>query len=238
MNNPNPHTASFQYQATTSRAGNRQLDKVLLLLGELQNAPVKHRRMLGKLKVPTRDILQRQNAGLADLRANDPAFANMARRLQQSVLQRVNDAYQRAFSVAGAGFPQTRSPYAFQTLEISEPAVAHVTFTKHGYGVLHVKGLPELRFKTDHRIPMLEQPRVVRITRQGQGITVTLVYRIPGYPPKPAGLKSALSNRPSWLPSTNRPEGQVLQRAPAKMVNGNRQKRKMPAPLHSRQPCS
>ena len=37
------------------------------LLGELQNAAIQHRRLLGKAGVPNKEILRLQNAGITDL---------------------------------------------------------------------------------------------------------------------------------------------------------------------------
>ena len=101
---------SLQYQVRTSKQGHREVEQLLRLLGELQNAAIRHRRLLGKARVPTREILRLQNADITDLRRHDPAFASIARRLAESVVKRVNDAYHRAFTVHDAGFPKTESP--------------------------------------------------------------------------------------------------------------------------------
>ena len=86
------------------------MERLLPLLGELQNAAIRHRRMLAKASVPNKEILRLQNAGITDLRQHDPDFANISRRLAASVVKRVNDAYHRAHTVPNAGFPRTESP--------------------------------------------------------------------------------------------------------------------------------
>ena len=106
------------------------MERLLPLLGELQNAAIRHRRMLAQAGLPTKEILRLQNAGITDLRQHDPDFANIARRLAVSVVKRVNDAYHRAYTVPNVGFPRTESPYGFRTLEISEPANKHVKFQR------------------------------------------------------------------------------------------------------------
>ena len=83
-----------------------------------------------------------------------------------------------------------RSPYQFRTLEISEPRNKHVKFRKSGVAEIHIKGLPILWFKTDHRINILEQPRSIRITQHGRTLTATLVYEFPNYPLPPAKYQS------------------------------------------------
>ena len=184
------HPISLQYQVRTSKHGHREIERLLPLLGELQNAVIKHRRMLARARIPTKEILRLQNAGITDLRNHDPNFGSISRRLAVSVAKRVNDAYTRTFTVPGAGFPRTRPPHAFRTLEISEPAVNHVTFRKSGIAEIHVKGLPVLWFKTDHRISCIDQPRTIRITRHGGTLTATLVYQFPDPTPTRATYRS------------------------------------------------
>ena len=184
------HPISLQYQVRTSKQGHREVEQLLQLLGELQNAAIRHHRLLGKARVPTREILRLQNSSITDLRQHDPDFTNIARRLAESVVKRVNDSYHRAYTVPNAGFPRTQSPYYFRTLEISEPVNKHVKFRKSGVAEIHVKGLPVLQFKTDHRINVLEQPKVIRITQHGRTLTATLVYEYPNYQPTPAKYQS------------------------------------------------
>lgn len=184
------HAISLQYQVRTSRAGYREIERLLPLLGEFQNAAIRHRQLLVRMGVPPREILQHQNAGITDLRAHDLDFGNIARRITESAAKRVNDAYNRAFTVPSAGFPRTRSPHAFRTLEISEPSVQHVKFRESGIAEIHIRGLPVLWFRTDHRISVIEQPRSIRITKHGRTLTATLVYQFPDYVPQPAKLSS------------------------------------------------
>ena len=187
---PELHPLSLQYQVRTNKQGYREVERLFRLLGELQNAAIQHRRMLAKAGIPSKEILRLQNASITDLREHDPDFKNIARRLAESVVKRVNDAYHRAFTVHGTGFPRTKSPYGFRTLEISEPANKHVKFQESGVAEIHIKGLPILRFKTDHRINVLEQPKTIRITQRGRALTVTLVYKFPNYPTTPVTYQS------------------------------------------------
>ena len=184
------HPISLQYQVRTSKHGHREVERLLPLLGELQNAAIKHRRMLAKARIPNKEILRLQNAGITDLRQHDPDFANISTRLAESVVRRVNDSYHRAFKVHGAGFPITKPPYQFRTLEISEPRNKHVKFQNSGVAEIHIKGLPILWFKTDHRINVLDQPKAIRITQHGRALTATLVYEFPNYPPTPVTYQS------------------------------------------------
>ena len=190
MNQTGNHPISLQYQVRTSKLGHREIERLLPLLGELQNAVIRHRRILAKAKVPTKETLRLQNAGITDLRTHDPNFGSISRRLAASVTKRVNDAYNRAFTVPGSLFPRTRPPHAFRTLEISEPSVTHLRFRKSGIGEIHVKGLPLLWFRTDHRINCIDQPRTIRITKHGRTLTATLVYQFPDPTPTRATYRS------------------------------------------------
>ena len=184
------HFISLQYQVKTSKQGHRDIERLLPILGSLQNSFIRQRHFLAHARVPNNTVLYLQNASITVLSENDPNFTNIARRLAESVAKRVNDAYYRAFTVPGTRFPKTRSPYDFRTLEISEPSVNHVQFLKSGIAEIHVKGLPVLWFKTDHRINVLEQPQAIRITKYGRALTATLVYEFPNYPPTPVTYQS------------------------------------------------
>ena len=107
---PELHPISLQYQVRTSKQGYQEVERLLPLLGKLQNATIRHRRMVAKASVPNKEIRRLQNAAITDLRQHDPDFANIFRRLVASVVKRVNDAYHRAYTVPNAGFPRTESP--------------------------------------------------------------------------------------------------------------------------------
>ena len=103
---------------------------------------------------------QQGNTAAAERRHHRPASARPSLREHRQAAgrisrQRVNDAYHRAYSVPGAGFPKTRSPHQFRTLEIAEPSIHHIKFRKSGVAEIHIKGLPILCFNTDHRINVL-----------------------------------------------------------------------------------
>ena len=56
---PDLHPISLQYQVRTSKHGCREIEGLLPLLGELQNAVIRHRQMLAKSGVPDKEIRQR-----------------------------------------------------------------------------------------------------------------------------------------------------------------------------------
>ena len=82
------HPISLQYQVRTSQQGYREVERLLPLLGELQNAAIQHRWILGQAGIPNKEILRLQNAGITDLRQHDPDFANISTRLAERVVKR------------------------------------------------------------------------------------------------------------------------------------------------------
>ena len=170
-----PNT-SLQYKLTTTRTGYQQLEHALLDMGYLQNALIRHRRSATGCH-KGQFSLKLQNAALTELRQDEPVYDNYSRRLMVSVVKRVNLAYAKAFREPMAGFPHTSSPYRFSTLEVSEPAVSHLKVSDDGgTGLIHVKGLPLMKFGTDRRLPKSVQPRVFRITRTPRRWLLTLVF--------------------------------------------------------------
>ena len=85
------HAISLQYQVRTSRTGYRNIERLLPLMGEFQNAVIRHPRALAHLGVPSREILQHQTAGITDLRVHDPAVRQhrtAPRRVRRQARQR------------------------------------------------------------------------------------------------------------------------------------------------------
>ena len=68
---------------------------------------------------------------------------------------------------------------------MSEPANRHLKVSDDGRtGLIHVKGLPLLKFNTDSRIPEGVQPKVLRITKTPRRWLLTLVFdlEVPAWP--------------------------------------------------------
>ena len=171
-------TTTLRYKATTNKGGYRRIDQAMLDMGFLYNAVIRHRQAATGWH-RRRWSLKLQNADVTDLHRNDPQFNRYARRLLESVIKRVNTSYARFFKDPAAGRPRTVSPYRFNTLEISDPAVAHLKLAKDSKtGYVHVKGLPRLRFRTDSRLPEGEQPRIIRITRTQRRLNLCLVFQV------------------------------------------------------------
>ena len=167
----------LQYTATTSEAGYRRLEAGMLQMGHLRNALIRHRNAArgSHRHAFTFNI---QNAHLTDLHRNDPDFNSYARRILESVARAVNKSCSTYFKHPDVGRPRTASPYRNRTLEISEPAIEHVKVKPDGHATIRVKGLPVIRFQTDHRMPEHEQPKVIRITLKPRRLIVSLIYQL------------------------------------------------------------
>ena len=98
----------------------------------------------------------------------------------ESTAKRANLAYSRFYQLPEAGRPRIKNPYQFSTLEISEPAVAHLKLSEdENTGYVHVKGLPRLSFKIDGSLPTDRQPRAIRITRTARRLNIALIFNTP-----------------------------------------------------------
>lgn len=176
--NPSMEAVTLQYAAQTSRAGYRRIGDVLLLMGHLQNALIRHR----KAATSTHHCQwnrKLQNRDLTGLHRHDPAYNACARRILEGITRRVNDSFTKYFKdPQNVGRPQTKSPYRNRTLEISEPNVKHLKLSKSGWATIHTKGLPTIRFRADDRLPPDEQPRVIRITQTQRQLRVSLVFQM------------------------------------------------------------
>ena len=167
----------LRYAATTSKGGYRRLEAALAIMGNLRNALIRHRNA-ARGSHRHAFTFKLQNSHLTDLHRNDPDFNSYSRSLLESVAREVNKSYNTYFKHPDVGRPETASPYKNRTLEISEPASEHVKVKPDGHATIRVKGLPVIRFQTDHRMPEHEQPKVIRITLKPRRLVVSLIYQL------------------------------------------------------------
>ena len=175
---PGTIKTTLRYKTVTTKAGYRQVDRCLLRMDDLYNAALRHRQYATRSHKGTWS-LKLKNAHLTDLHHNHPDYNLYSRRLLEATVKRANQAYTRFFQKPDAGRPRTKTPHILSTLEISERAVNHLKLSKdRETAYIHIKGLPRLKIRTDHRLPTSKQPRAIRITRTPQGLNVSLVFNI------------------------------------------------------------
>ena len=169
--------ATLQFRAYLSKPAHRRLDDTLLLLGLLYNAIITHHAYTRNLTF--KEARRLRNAHLTDLHQQQPEYHQLARKLLEATEQRAHLAITR-FLKTPAGQARTHNPHHFHTLEISEPSVNHLHLQPGAaYANIHIKGIPTIRFKPDHRLPTDTQPRVIRITRNNAGqVTLSLIFDI------------------------------------------------------------
>ena len=122
---------TLKYRAAASRHGYRQLEQAMLHMGYLQNALIRH-RLASTGSHRGKWSLNLQNAHLTDLHRNDPVYNGYARKLLESTAKRVNTSFSEYFKRPERGRPRTGSPYRLNTMEVSEPAVAHLKLSTDG----------------------------------------------------------------------------------------------------------
>ena len=165
------HT-TLQYRIRTSRAGRRRLEQVLLDMGELYNALL-HYRKAATENHKGQFSLSAQTKAVTQLRREEPRYAQYAYRLLDRVAMQANGAWNAAAKTNTR--PRTKSPYRYDILEISEPRNVHLQPRADAkQASIHIKGLPTLKFKPDHRLPQGEQPRLITVLRRPRGFVVNL----------------------------------------------------------------
>ena len=181
---------TLQYWANASRAGHRRLEKVFLDSGHLYNNVIKEFHKGSKEEEPF-FTPKKQNAYITSIRELEPHWTSCDRRLMHQTAQRARRPFFDA-QKAGKNPAQTKDPYRFQTLQISEPSVKHLKISPNGEkATVHIKDLPVIKFKTDYRLPRNEQPRNITVTNSPRGIQVNLTFPLPVGPPIPPHIHSA-----------------------------------------------
>lgn len=104
------------------------------------------------------------------------------------------------------GRPKKKNPHWRRTLTVSEPAINHLTLRNHDHrqmnlyeplidwtdshayrprATIKIKGLPQIWFEPDDRIPKGEQPREISITRTAKRLNVNLTFDVERQWPEP-----------------------------------------------------
>ena len=169
---------TVKLKAYTTRAGYAQVDAVLNDLRLLYNAAWEERRTAYRA-AGVSITRNHQEKELTAVRAQDPAFDQVNRRLQAEVLTRLHLAFQ-AFSRrvrAGEtpGYPRPKGRGHYKT--ISSRHVDPAWYKFNGSEVkLKVKGLPVLTAPVGSRAIPEGKPLALQITRKRRALWVSLTY--------------------------------------------------------------
>ena len=176
---------TLKYKVSCSKAGYRRIDQALLFLGNAYNALLLHRKAATGCH-KGRFSLSLQNQAITELRAEDHEAASYSRRLLDRTAMQANLAWNAKLKAVDKP-PDTKNPHWHNTLSISEPGTTLLTVSDDGRkATLHIKGLPKLEFKTDHRLPRDRQPRIIRLTRKPRRLEISLTFNLPEGPSLPA----------------------------------------------------
>lgn len=224
------------------------LDKCLERHRRLYNDALRQRIVAHKQRVthgsPHRVNYASQSRDLTAVRQAFPEWAAEDRRLAVETLRYLDRAYQAFFRRlktrrAGekAGFPKFRKYGEFATLSIYSGANRYLALDD-GAGCVNIKGLPLLKFRAVRPLPE-EQPQMIRITREGRRVVLSLVY---GWqhpapssepPQRPVGIDMGVANRLTLSDGTTIPGRKVdrrgerrLARAVARRKRGSVSRRK------------
>ena len=165
---------TVKLKAYTTRAGYAQVDAVLRDLRLLYNAALEERRTAFKTAGVSIDR-KHQGKELTAIRANDPAFGQVDRRLQAEVLERLHLAFEAFFRRVRAGekpgYPRFKGRGRFNT--VTSRYVEPAWYKCNGREVkLNIKGLPVLTAPVGSRAIPEGKPLSLRITRQGPRLVV------------------------------------------------------------------
>jgi len=163
MSDTNPAAAppmllTYKYRLNPEKRQHRALERILEQQRQLYNAALEE-RILAWAKGKSISEVE-QSRSLTVIRADDPAFANVQRRIQRATLKRLDRSYKaffrRAKAGAGAssGFPKFKGREHFDGFAFD----AFAQISLDGTGV-RFAGMPgKLRFWRDRPLPVVIDP--------------------------------------------------------------------------------
>ena len=192
---------TLQYKAHTAPPRYRQLEQALLDAAHPYNTIIIQRSYASSTH--RRRYSRRQTRqDLTELHQHEP-YSNYAHRLLTDVERQVRDAFQAYYNSRKKDHtgprrrrPRTKDPYLRRTISINEPAINHLA-VKHNTvfqlqlwkpaetpsrngdrALIHIKGLPTLKFRVDDRLPTDRQPQSIDITLDAGQLKVGLAYEL------------------------------------------------------------
>ena len=171
----------------------------------MYNAALEERRTAWRQSQESINFSQ-QSRELTGIRKDLPDWSDEDRRVAIETLKRINRAFQAFYRRAKAGekpgYPRFKPPHRFRTLAIYSGANNYLRHDpERGKGVVKIKGLPSLRYKSS-RVPCDCQPKEIKITRKPNGVYLSMTFETDDPPPvsegkpdKPVGIDAGVSKR-------------------------------------------
>ena len=177
---------TFQVRVYTNKQGYAKIDSVLadccgLYNQTLQNWIDDHKN--GQKSVSLFDLMKK----FTRTRNQDPdGWGVVSVNVGRGVLIRFERARQAFFRRLEAGekpgFPRFRQPHRYKTIEIGDAVASMLKYlgckgNYHRYGI-SIKGLPEMRMKSNRQLPNSDNLKTIRLTRKGIILTVGLTFEV------------------------------------------------------------
>jgi putative transposase len=174
-------TRTYKVKLHLSRSAHQRLEGELRSQGRLYNAALEHRRWAYKMGGHSITYAQ-QSRELTQVRADDPEMAAVHRTIQVATLRRIDRAFQGFFrrvrNGERPGFPRFKPASRFRTLVCDNNIQARsmVKIREGGKGVVRIKGLAAMHFKSDRVLPPISNLMELRITRTPRRVEAHLVF--------------------------------------------------------------
>ena len=208
-------TITLQYPAHTTRAGYASLRETLLTTASLHNLIVQQRNYASSSHRYRYDrrFTGRNIAELANSEPQFQGLSLRLLESVEKEVHRAFSAHfaylrkrRQGIPAPKRGRPKTKDPHRHRTLTVSEPAVQHLSLRNHQHrqmnlyepllewekshtirpkAVVNIKGLPQIWFKPDDRLPGDTQPQETSITLTPKRLLVNLTFDLERKWPEP-----------------------------------------------------
>ena len=182
---------TFQLRGYCTSQGYDRIREALRLYRQLYNAALQERRDAWRMQGKSISLYD-QMQQLTLVRKDLPEYGELDLRITRGSLLQVNRAYQAFFrrlrTGEKPGFPRFKPASRYHTIELAETGEGMVKTTPRGWTVIRVKGLPNIRVKSQSRIPS-GGLKGLRITLKGRRLTVSLTYQVEVEPLPPSGSR-------------------------------------------------
>ena len=169
---------TYQHRAYTTKAAYARIAEVLRESARLYNAALEEWRWA--YRAGGSASLYSQYRELTAIRACDVFWGGMSVYVGRGVLRRADRArqafYRRVKAGETPGYPRFKSGRRWHTIEIANVKAGMVK-QRGNYCAIHIRGLPELRFRKGLTLPE-GTPVALSITLRGRRLFINLTYGI------------------------------------------------------------
>ena len=169
---------TYQLRGYTTRSGYERIDDILAECATLYNA-CKEERVIAYEQDVKIGYKQQANQ-LSDMRKHDAFWQDVSVHIARGVLRRIDNAFiaffKRCKKGEEPGYPRWKSRNRYSTISLPETTSAMLKHDGKCYW-LKVKGLPNIKLKSNRLLPKSEQLKSVTITHKGRNLSVNLTFK-------------------------------------------------------------